>query len=75
MISVVMRCQLAISLSSQACASAADLLGMKQDLGSAAPGHYADLIAVEGDPLADIQVAIGRVRGVMKGGALLNRAR
>jgi len=48
--------------------NAADLLGMKQDLGWATAGHYADLIAVDGDPLSDIQVAIGKVRGVMKGG-------
>ena len=51
--------------------NAADLLGMKQELGSATLGHYADLIAVEGDPLADIQVAIGGVRGVMKGGVVV----
>ena len=51
--------------------NAADLLGMKQDLGSATTGHYADLIAVEGDPLVDIQVAIDRVRGVMKGGVVV----
>jgi imidazolonepropionase-like amidohydrolase len=51
--------------------NAADLLGMKQDLGSATTGHYADLIALEGDPLVDIQVVIGRVRGVMKGGAVV----
>ena len=51
--------------------NAADLLGMQQDLGWAATGRYADLIAVEGDPLADIQVAIDKVRGVMKGGAVV----
>jgi len=51
--------------------NAADLLGMKQDLGLATSGHYADLIAVEGDPLADIQVAVDRVRGVMKGGRVI----
>ena len=49
----------------------ADLLGMKQDLGSATAGHYADLIAVEGDPLLDVQVVIDKVRGVMKGGAVV----
>jgi len=50
---------------------AADLLGMKDDLGRVAKGYYADIIAVEGDPLADIQVAIGKVKGVMKGGAVV----
>ena len=53
--------------------NAAELLGMKQDLGWATPGHYADLIAVEGDPLGDIQVAIDKVRGVMKGGTVFVR--
>jgi len=52
--------------------NAAELLGMTADLGAATPGRYADLIAVEGDPLADIQVAIGKVRGVMKGGNVIS---
>jgi len=51
--------------------NAADLLGMRDDLGAATPGHFADLVAVEGDPLTDIQVAIGQVRGVMKGGTVV----
>jgi imidazolonepropionase-like amidohydrolase len=51
--------------------NAAELLGMPKDLGRAAPGYYADLVAVEGDPLADIQVAIGKVRGVMKAGTVM----
>ena len=51
--------------------NAADLLGKKQDLGWATPGHYADLVAVEGDPLTDIQVAIQKIRGVMKGGVVV----
>ena len=51
--------------------NAADLLGAKQDLGWATTGHYADLVAVDGDPLADIQVAIDKVRGVIKGGVVL----
>lgn len=53
--------------------NAADLLGFKPDLGRAAPGYYADLIAVEGDPLVDVQVAIDKVRGVMKGGSVVKR--
>jgi imidazolonepropionase-like amidohydrolase len=50
---------------------AADLLGMSKDIGSATPGHYADLVAVEGDPLADIQVAIDQVKAVMKSGVVV----
>ena len=51
--------------------NAADLLGKSADLGAATPGHFADLVAVEGDPLADIEVAIGKVRAVMKGGKIV----
>jgi len=51
--------------------NAAELLGKSDDLGRAIPGHYADLISVEGDPLADIQAAIHNVRGVMKGGKVI----
>ncbi len=32
---------------------------------------FADLVAVEGDPLADVNVAIHKVKWVMKGGALM----
>jgi imidazolonepropionase-like amidohydrolase len=46
-------------------------LGMEKDLGEATPGHYADLVAVEGNPLSDISVAVHNVRWVMKGGAVL----
>jgi imidazolonepropionase-like amidohydrolase len=46
-------------------------LGMEKDLGEATPGHYADLVAVEGNPLLDISVAVHNVRWVMKGGAVL----
>jgi imidazolonepropionase-like amidohydrolase len=59
----------------QALASAttipAALLGHAQDLGVVAPGAYADLVAVEGDPLADVNVLINNVRWVMKGGAVV----
>jgi imidazolonepropionase-like amidohydrolase len=51
--------------------NAAALLGMADDLGGVAPGRWADLVAVEGDPLADLQVAIDKVRHVMKGGAVV----
>jgi imidazolonepropionase-like amidohydrolase len=46
-------------------------LGMEKDLGEVTPGHYADLVAVQGDPLSDISVAVHNVRWVMKGGEVL----
>jgi imidazolonepropionase-like amidohydrolase len=49
----------------------ADLLHKSEDIGRATPGHYADLVALDGDPLADIDVAIYKVRGVMKGGVVV----
>ena len=49
----------------------AALLGMEKSLGAIAPGHYADLVAVEGDPLRDIHVVIDRVRWVMKAGRVV----
>jgi imidazolonepropionase-like amidohydrolase len=47
--------------------NAADLLGWSDRVGRIAPGLYADLIAVDGDPLQDIS-SRERVRFVMKGG-------
>ena len=49
----------------------AALLGMEKSLGAVLPGYYADIVAVEGDPLADINVVINNVRWVMKGGAVV----
>jgi imidazolonepropionase-like amidohydrolase len=51
--------------------NAAALLGMEKKLGAVAPGYFADLVAVEGDPLADIHVVTDRVRWVMKGGQVV----
>ena len=46
----------------------AALMGWSKDVGALSPGHYADLIAVAGDPLADIS-ALETVAHVIKGGA------
>jgi imidazolonepropionase-like amidohydrolase len=48
---------------------AAALLGQSDNLGAIAPGHYADLVATDGDPLADIAELL-KVRWVMKGGTV-----
>jgi imidazolonepropionase-like amidohydrolase len=52
--------------------NSAALLGMEQELGVVGPGYYADLVAVEGDPLADISVVINAVRWVMKAGLVMS---
>ena len=49
--------------------SAADLIGDKPDIGSVQAGRYADLVAVDGDPLADITI-LQHVQFVMKGGVV-----
>ncbi|MEA9605013.1 amidohydrolase family protein [Xanthomonas campestris pv. plantaginis] len=46
---------------------AADALGRSADVGAIAPGRYADLIAVSGDPLRDVSVLM-QVESVIKGG-------
>ncbi|MEB1526395.1 amidohydrolase family protein [Xanthomonas campestris pv. campestris] len=46
---------------------AADALGRSADVGAIAPGRYADLIAVSGDPLQDVSVLM-QVESVIKGG-------
>ncbi|HUJ15203.1 MAG TPA: amidohydrolase family protein [Thermoanaerobaculia bacterium] len=51
---------------------AAELLDMQGDIGTIAPGAYADVIAVSGDPLRDINV-LENVRFVMKDGAVFKQ--
>ena len=52
---------------------AAELLGQQGNFGSVAAGRYADLIAVDGDPLRDIR-ELERVQWVMKGGVIYKDA-
>jgi imidazolonepropionase-like amidohydrolase len=49
----------------------AALLGMGGQLGQVMPGYLADLVAVEGDPLADINVMFSGVKWVMKDGKVV----
>jgi len=50
--------------------TSAELLGWSKDVGALSPGHYADMVAVAKDPLADIS-ALEAVDHVMKGGVLV----
>jgi imidazolonepropionase-like amidohydrolase len=50
--------------------NAADALGQKGEVGTLAPGAWADLIAVKGDPLADV-IVLTHVSAVVKGGKLV----
>ncbi len=54
--------------------NAADLLGLSADVGTLEPGKRADLIAVDGDPLADVTV-LKRVPFVMKDGTVFKDER
>jgi imidazolonepropionase-like amidohydrolase len=49
--------------------NAADLIGWSDKVGSLEKGRYADLIAVDGDPLSDVKT-LEKVKFVMKGGAV-----
>jgi imidazolonepropionase-like amidohydrolase len=52
-----------------ATSSAADLIGRSKDVGTIEPGKYADIIAVDSDPLTDVR-ALEQVGFVMKGGVV-----
>jgi imidazolonepropionase-like amidohydrolase len=51
----------------------AAMLGMEKSLGAVAPGFFADMVAVEGDPLADITAITKKdnIRWVMKAGRIV----
>jgi imidazolonepropionase-like amidohydrolase len=49
--------------------AAADLIGVSDKIGSIEKGKLADIIAVEGDPIKDIQ-AMGKMSFVMKDGVV-----
>jgi imidazolonepropionase-like amidohydrolase len=48
----------------------AEALGWQGEIGSIEKGKFADLVAVSGDPLADV-AELQRVRFVMKGGKII----
>jgi imidazolonepropionase-like amidohydrolase len=49
--------------------NAADLIGVSDKIGSIQPGRFADIVAVAGDPMKDVQ-EFEKVRFVMKGGVV-----
>jgi imidazolonepropionase-like amidohydrolase len=55
-----------------ATSKAAELLDMQGELGVIAPGAYADIIAVPGDPLSNIDV-LKQVNFVMKDGVVFKQ--
>jgi imidazolonepropionase-like amidohydrolase len=50
--------------------NAAEMLGWQDRIGAIEPGKFADMVAVSGDPIADIH-ELERVRFVMKGGQVI----
>jgi imidazolonepropionase-like amidohydrolase len=52
--------------------NAAELLGMKDSLGTLEAGKLADIVAVPGDPLSDVSL-MEKVDFVMKGGAIYRK--
>ncbi|WP_374589295.1 amidohydrolase family protein [Novosphingobium sp.] len=54
--------------------NASQALGWEKDVGQIAVGRYADLVAVDGDPLANVR-ELESVDGVIKGGTVIERAR
>jgi imidazolonepropionase-like amidohydrolase len=53
--------------------NAAELMNWQDRVGALEPEHYADVIAVDGNPLVDITI-LQRVKFVMKGGKIVKDA-
>jgi imidazolonepropionase-like amidohydrolase len=53
-----------------ATSSAAEIIGWSDRVGSVEKGKFADLVAVSGDPVADV-TEMQRIKFVMKGGEVL----
>jgi imidazolonepropionase-like amidohydrolase len=53
----------------------AEVLGMADRIGRVAPGYFADIVAVEGDPRTDINAVLQGVKWVMKGGTVVVQKR
>ncbi len=53
--------------------NAAELMGWEDKVGALEPAHYADVIAVEADPLTDV-TQLQHVQWVMKGGVVVKNA-
>ncbi|MGH9493943.1 MAG: amidohydrolase family protein [Candidatus Sulfotelmatobacter sp.] len=59
-----------VEASQAATINAAELLSLQDKVGAVETGRYADLIAVDGDPLSDITL-LQHVKFVMKGGVVV----
>ena len=44
---------------------------MEHDIGNIGPGYYADIVAIDGNPLASIDPILHGVKWVMKGGKVV----
>ena len=67
---MVKRGMTSIEVIQAATVNAAELLSWQDKVGVLEPGHYGDMIAVDGDPLKDITV-LQHVKFVMKGGEVV----
>jgi imidazolonepropionase-like amidohydrolase len=65
----------AAEIIASATSTAAKILGMEGKLGVVAPGAFADLIVVEGNPLADVAIFASGIQAVMQGGAFVDPPR